>query len=544
MITKLVLQVNRVMFGNNSDTNGEESTLQTGERTRSLARRPVLSAVGAAAFGAGLSVTATRGAAQEQQQFDFGQTVVDSCSETIIVSVTNQDEEQSQTNAIEGPDADQFNILTGTTIPPGETQNVIILFVPTSEGPKQATIVGSVGGTPVSEAALSGVGITLADASPSETANFLEQPVDSQSTISVTGTYPESFPEAIEITGSQTAGQTPEAFEVSNVSVGQVVQPGGTFEFDISFVPTSSGPKSTNLVIESQSLQSGFPYCALVRAQGLAVESGEDPVAEVFDLNEEALQLINEALEQVILVINSQGGSVAEARELAVQARQLIEQMLSILDDLTGDDSPLTGERLQIMRDVAQLAEQMLDLTNQAIEVADQILGTTSQSAGLLPTPSIVSASNLFFSLSGGAVRQEQDSEAELVRLLEEVLVRAEEIDELLEPLVSEEPQPDPSCPDGLDVSFDFQNGEWVAVSGDAEGLSVEGNETQATVRAAFPFTIDYTLESEDLDITAELNEETGEYCAAIGDCSRSICSFRVHCSENDGGRPPAQGGT
>ncbi|GAA5065252.1 choice-of-anchor D domain-containing protein [Haladaptatus pallidirubidus] len=487
--------------------------------TETLPRRSVLQGLGIMA--AGLSATASQAAGQAQQQFNFGQTVVDSCSEAVTISVTNQNQEQSQTNAIEGPDADEFTILTGTTIPPGATQNVMILFTPTSAGAKQATIFGSVDGTRVSEATLVGVGVTLANASPDDVANFLEQPVGSQSTISVTPTYPASYPEAIEITGAQKAGQTPDAFEISNVPVGQVVQPGGTFEFDINFVPTSPGLKSANLVVEAQSLPSGFPYCALLGAQGLAIGSGGDLIAEVFDLNEEVLQIILEALE-----LATQDGEYAEIRDLLVQAQPLVEQMLEILDALTGDDSPLTGERLEIIRNVAQQAEQVSNLLNQTIEFIEGFIGTASQSVGLLPTGSIPSMSNRFFSISEVAAQQEQDPREELVRLLEEIIAHAEEIESALRPLV---------CPEGLDVSFDFQDGAWVATSGDSQGLSVEGDETQATIRAMYPFTVDYTLESEDLTAVAELDEDTGEYCAAIGDGCSTICWFRVYCPENGG---------
>ncbi|MFB9809089.1 hypothetical protein ACFFQF_30140 [Haladaptatus pallidirubidus] len=91
----------------------------------------------------------------------------------------------------------------------------------------------------------------------------------------------------------------------------------------------------------------------------------------------------------------------------------------------------------------------------------------------------------------------------------------------------------EPECPD-INVKYKFKDCEWVVKSGDPDGLSVEGDETQVTICAAFPFVVQYKLDGEKLTAHAEFDEETDQYCATIGDGCSKIHWFRVCCPKDN----------
>ncbi|MFB9806773.1 hypothetical protein ACFFQF_16620 [Haladaptatus pallidirubidus] len=111
--------------------------------------------------------------------------------------------------------------------------------------------------------------------------------------------------------------------------------------------------------------------------------------------------------------------------------------------------------------------------------------------------------------------------------------VRISQFDEVeVEDAPCEERYP---CPD-IDVKYKFKDGTWVAVSGEPDGLSVDGDETHVTICADFPFVVDYELETEETTVEAEKDEETDQYCVTIGDGCTEICWFRVYCPESPNG--------
>ncbi|WP_433623585.1 hypothetical protein [Halomicrococcus sp. NG-SE-24] len=146
-----------------------------------------------------------------------------------------------------------------------------------------------------------------------------------------------------------------------------------------------------------------------------------------------------------------------------------------------------------------------------------------------------------------------------------------------------------PECPPGLDVKYKFKDCKWVPVSGDPNGLEVEGDRHEATICAAFPFEVEYATRKKGHSkhggkhhhhhdkkkdhhdgkkkgkhhhdekkhkhhhgkkcgckcevqdpVSAEYDEESGKYCVTIptdGDsCKKKkekLCWFRVYCPDD-----------
>ncbi|WP_458188309.1 hypothetical protein [Haladaptatus sp. NG-WS-4] len=115
-----------------------------------------------------------------------------------------------------------------------------------------------------------------------------------------------------------------------------------------------------------------------------------------------------------------------------------------------------------------------------------------------------------------------------------------------------------PVCPD-IHVKYKFKHCEWVPVSGDSDGLWVEGDRNKVKICADFPFVVEYATRPKrhgkkkkkkkkkhgksskcrkkcepQEPVTAEYDEETGKCCATIGNSCDHICWFKVRCPEND----------
>ena len=89
-------------------------------------------------------------------------------------------------------------------------------------------------------------------------------------------------------------------------------------------------------------------------------------------------------------------------------------------------------------------------------------------------------------------------------------------------------------CPD-VEAEYEFQSGEWTAVSGEPGEVSVEGDSMKATISAPFPFSVEYEIDGETSTVEADYFEDDEKYCVTIGDGCTEIAWFTVTstvCSE------------
>lgn len=94
-------------------------------------------------------------------------------------------------------------------------------------------------------------------------------------------------------------------------------------------------------------------------------------------------------------------------------------------------------------------------------------------------------------------------------------------------------------CPE-VAVTYVFDGSKWVVVAGDGKGISVEGDTTEVTLRAEFPFIAELTA-ADGIEFltpvpTIRFDEKTNEYYRVVraprGNGPIAICRIRVTCSE------------
>ena len=214
---------------------------------------------------------------------------------------------------LDGPNADQFAFtLAVAAVGPGRREAVaVVVFTPTSTGSKSATLTinHNEEGSP-SSVALSGTGVEDPSISLSTTSLTMDDTnVGSTSqktfTISNTGTG------SLSITGITVGGTDASRFTVSpttaTIAVGAAAQ-----TITVTFVPTSSGPKSASLSIAHNA--AGSPSTVSLSGLGITI-----PVPDI-DVLPIALNFVDVEIEQsepLLLVIANRGKALLSVSSIA-----------------------------------------------------------------------------------------------------------------------------------------------------------------------------------------------------------------------------------
>jgi hypothetical protein len=187
---------------------------------------------------------------------NFGTVAVQTSSSPTTVTVTSTGNVGLTVTgvAIGGTNASEFSksldTCTGTTVPAGSTCTFRVTFSPATGGNKSATAtISTNAGTQV--VTLSGVGgVPTMSVSPTsiDFGSVLAGTSSSPNTVTITaGGAANLVVSAISITGTNASEFT----KSSDTCTGATLTPGTTCTFNLTFAPTSGGPKSASVTITS-----------------------------------------------------------------------------------------------------------------------------------------------------------------------------------------------------------------------------------------------------------------------------------------------------
>ncbi len=221
---------------------------------------------------------------------DFGGQPVgtDSVEQILTVANTGAVPLEIASSDVTGPDAGEFQIIYdacgGSTLPVAGTCEVWYTFWPTSAGTKsaQVDVVSDAEGSP-HIVPISATG-TVPEVAADPTVTFADQEVGSTSsaktiTVSNTGGAP------LEVFDTSLSGTDSNSFAItSQTCTAATVPAGGTCEVNLTFTPSTAGPKSADLTVVSDAANS--PNLSIA-VQGAGISSpppvspgaGGDPTA-------------------------------------------------------------------------------------------------------------------------------------------------------------------------------------------------------------------------------------------------------------------------
>jgi PGF-pre-PGF domain-containing protein len=200
---------------------------------------------------------------------EFGTQPVNS-STTRTVTVTNNGTAPVSLTAINvsGQDSGQFTLMNGspTVLAAGENTTIDVAFEPTSTGAKTAQLAIETNESAPSTTlvALNGTATAPEIVVSPPSLEFGTQPVNSSTTRTVTVTNNGTAP--VNLTAINVSGQNPAEFTLVNGSP-TALAAGENTTIDVAFEPTSPGPKTAQLAIETNG---SAPSTTLVALNGTA----------------------------------------------------------------------------------------------------------------------------------------------------------------------------------------------------------------------------------------------------------------------------------